>query len=196
MSALPLHRTIVAVDIEGSTARNNSAKAKLRDDMYAMLEEALLESDVTEDVREPFYDRGDGALLLVHPSDQVPKTSLLTRFIPSLNAKLDLARHGFRLRAAIHAGEVHFDRRGTFGEDIDITFRLLDAPALKSRLRRTTENLVLAVSDQIHHSIIRHGYDGIDDSAFEPLIDLCVAGLPYRGWVHVPGEANRRLRVS
>jgi hypothetical protein len=125
----PRQRTIVAVDIEGSTERNNAAKARLRDDMYDLLERALLDSGITEDLREPFHDRGDGAIALIHPADTVPKTLLLSTFIPRLNE--ELVEHatspvGFRLRAAIHSGDVHFDRRGMFGEDIDVTMRTFE----------------------------------------------------------------------
>jgi hypothetical protein len=187
----PRQRTILAVDIEGSTERNNSARAKLRDDMYALLEQALLDSGITEDLREPFLDRGDGAIALIHPADTVPKTILLSTFIPLLSeqlAKHGMTADGFRLRAAVHAGHVHSDQRGMFGEDIDVTMRLLDSPELKARLRRSSAPLVLVVSDYIYRSVIRHGYDGIDERTFAPLVHLRVGGLSYQGWVQIPGE--------
>jgi hypothetical protein len=191
----PRPRTIIACDIEGSTTRTNPARAVLREDLYDLLESALLTCEVTEDLHEPFYDRGDGAMIMVRPADRVPKTVLLNTFVPRLSEML--AEHAvvnpdrmFRLRLAIHAGEVHFDRRGTFGEDIDITFRLLNSWELKDRLERTEAQLVLAVSDHIHDSVIRHGYAGIDHRDFEPSIEVEVAGQPRRGWVQVPAETN------
>jgi len=190
----PSQRIIVVCDIEGSTTRTNPAKAALRGDMYDLLEAALLECAITEDLREPFYDRGDGAMVLVRPVDRVPKTLLLRTFVPALSEML--AEHAllypdrmFRLRVAIHSGEVHFDDRGTFGEDIDITFRLLEAPELKRRLQRSEAPLVLVVSDHIHRSVVRHGYDGIDGRTFEPSICLEVGGQEHTGWVQVPAEA-------
>jgi class 3 adenylate cyclase len=189
----PRQRTIIACDIEGSTTRTNPGRAVLRDDMYELLESALLVCEVTDDLREPFYDRGDGAMILVRPTDRVPKTVLLNTFVPRLSEML--AEHAvvnrdrmFRLRIAMHCGDVHFDRRGAFGEDIDITFRLLNSQALKNRLLRTEAPLVLAVSDHIHDSVIRHGYAGIDDRDFELIIELKVAGQTRRGWVQVPAE--------
>lgn len=191
----PRQRTIIACDIEGSTSRTNPARAVLREDLYDLLESALLTCEVTEDLHEPFYDRGDGAMIMVRPADRVPKTVLLNTFVPRLSEML--AEHAvvnpdrmFRLRIAIHSGEVHFDRRGTFGEDIDITFRLLNSGELKDRLLRTEAPLVLAVSDHIHDSVIRHGYAGIDHRDFEPSIELEVAGQARRGWVQVPAEPN------
>jgi hypothetical protein len=140
-------------------------------------------------------------MMLVRPVDGVPKTLLLHTFVPTLSEML--AAHGnvhpdrmFRLRVAIHSGDVHFDQQGVFGEDIDLTFRLLDAPELKQRLQQTRAPLVLAVSDHIHGSIIRHGYDGIDGRTFEPSIRVVMAGRRHTGWIQVPGESLASQDVS
>jgi hypothetical protein len=87
------------------------------------------------------------------------------------------------MRAAVHAGEVHYDGKGIFGEALDITFRLLDAPEVKSRLSETRAPLVLVVSDDIYRSVVRHCYEGIDRDAFQQLVRLRVAGEERRGWV-------------
>lgn len=193
-SIQPRQRTIVAWDVEGSTTRTNMARAALRIDMYQLIEGALRQCGITEDLREPFHDRGDGGFTLVHPADRLPKTLYLQSFVPTLNDMLDehsntLPDRRFRLRVAIHSGEVLYDENGIFGEDVDITFRLLNAPELKDRLRETAAPLILAVSDHIHRAVIRHDYAGIDRRSFAPIIDIVVAGLPYRGWVQVPAEA-------
>jgi hypothetical protein len=201
ISIQPRQRTFIACDVEGSTTRTNTAKAALRADMYDLLEAALLECKITEDIRDPFVDSGDGVLTMVRPVDGVPKTLLLRTFVPALSAIL--AEHAvmhpdrrFRLRLAIHSGEVHFDRRGIFGEDIDITFRLLNSPELKQRLHGTDAPLVLAVSDHIHRSVVRHGYDGIDGRTFEQAILLEIAGHRHTGWVQVPAEAVAHQGVA
>jgi hypothetical protein len=194
----PRQRIIVACDVEGSTSRTNPAKAALRLDMYDLLEETLRACDITEEVREPFYDRGDGAMLLLRPVDGVPKTMLLHTFVPKMTERL--AEHSatypgrsFRLRIALHSGEVHFDTRGVFGADIDLTFRLLNSRDLKRRLRETDAPLVLAVSNYIHQSVISHGYDGIDGRTFEPAICLQVADQRHVGWVQVPTAPSADL---
>jgi class 3 adenylate cyclase len=190
----PLHRAIVVVDIEGSTTRTNTAKARLRQVMYSLLEAAMRTSGIAEGHHDELVDRGDGALLLIHPVDEVPKTLLLSAFLPKL-AEL-LAEHNrrppadrLRLRAAVHAGEVHFDPKGPFGEAVDIACRLLDAQELRNKLSKTTASLVLVVSDHIYQTVVRHGYDGIDDRAYKPLVQLQVGSDPQCGWVHVPGKA-------
>lgn len=203
MTTLPVQRSIIAVDVEASTRRNNVQRGRLRADMYDLLENTLTSSGIPQELRDGYMDRGDGAMVLVHPDDRIPKPLLVNRFIPMLRDAL--AAHTpdrqFRLRVALHAGDVHFDRRGQFGEDLDLTFRLLEAPELKAQLASSTEPLALVVSDQMHRSAVRHGYDGIDASAFQPLVCVRVGGHTYRGWVQVlpqaeAGPVTRIDRVS
>jgi class 3 adenylate cyclase len=183
----PVYRTIVAVDIESSTTRTDVVKARLRTVMYELLEAALNICGIAEKHYDPLIDRGDGACLLIRPVDQAPKTLLLSRFIPALNDLL--ASHNaedpaqLRLRAAIHAGEVNYDRRGCFGEAIDLTFRLLDAPESKTALRNVTGPLILVVSDALYQSVVRHGYHGLDEQTFAPLVHVEIAGHQHYGWI-------------
>lgn len=170
----------MAVDIEDSTARTDSAKARIRAAMYELVEKALDNAGIAEHHRDPFVDRGDGLLALIHPVDEVPKTLLLNPVIPTLSDLL--ADKGFRLRAVIHAGEVHYDARGCFGEALDIACRLLDAPALKAVLSRATRPLAVAVSDDFYFSVVRHGYDGIDEQDFTPSVRVRVGHRVHRGW--------------
>ncbi len=196
---MPIQRTIVAVDIKDSTERNNVERGYLRADMYEVLESALLTSGVTEELRDKFIDRGDGAAALIHPADQIPKPRIINRFIPALRDQLMAYApdRQFQLRVAVHTGDVHFDSRGQFGEDLDVTFRLLDAPEFKAYLAGTTEPLALVVSDQMYRSAIRHGYDGIDASAFQPLVCVQVGGHAHQGWVQVlPAAANGHERMT
>jgi class 3 adenylate cyclase len=194
-SDLPRHRAILAVDIEGSTSRTNTVKALLRAAIYDLLEQALNAAGLTESYRDPLIDRGDGVLALIHPVDNAPKALLLSTVIPVLGTLLTdhNDQHSgeiFRIRAVVHAGEVLYDSRGCFGEDLDVAFRLLDAPQVKARLRHTTAPLILVVSDDIHRSVIRHGYDGIDASAFVPQVLFQVGGGLHRGWLHLPESAS------
>jgi len=103
MRCVPLHRSIVAIDIERSTApgRTNPIRAELRDEVYRLLGEALRTAGIADRHCDPPTDRGDGVLVLVHPADDVPKTLLLNPLIPALvsqlaqrNASLDCAERG------------------------------------------------------------------------------------------------------
>jgi hypothetical protein len=182
------HRVILAVDIENSTHRPDQIKVRLRQAMYTILERALGAGGLTAEHYDPFLDRGDGVLTLIHPVEQAPKSRLLDTVVPEIGRLLadHNARHQdhrFRLRVVVHAGEIHYDRRGCFGEALDIAFRLLDAPVLKQELRRTPAPLVLIVSEDIYRSVVRQGYHHIDERTFAPLVSAQIGGWRHRGWV-------------
>ena len=208
MRSIPRHRSIVALDIERSTSRvrTNPIREELRHEVYSMLGTAMRTAGIADGHCDPLADRGDGVLALVHPVDDVPKTLLLNPLVPTLvslladrNASLagaDRHRRELRLRAVIHAGEVHWDGKGYFGEALDVAFRLLDAPRVKDRLRQSVMPLVLVVSEDIYWSIVRHEYEGIPGHTFEPLVRVTVAGRRRQGWVHVPAPQLDHELVS
>jgi hypothetical protein len=163
---------------------------------------ALRRAGISTSHRDKFVDRGDGILALIHPVDQVPKALLLNRAVPVLSRLLadynaSLPRFGYperqlRIRVVMHAGEVHYDANGCFGEALDVAFRLLDAVRVKRALRETADPLILVISGDIYNSVVRHGYDGIDHDSYQPLVRVCVAGRRYPGWVRCPGHAAPR----
>jgi class 3 adenylate cyclase len=199
----PRYRAILAVDIEASTTRTDPVKAELRRTLYRLLEEAFNRAGIGRRHREEYVDRGDGALVLVRPFDEVPKTLLLHPVVPLLSALLaeynsaqTITPGGdrrIRLRVVVHAGEVHNDGHGNFGEALDVAFRLLDSAEARSALRRTRAPLALIVSEDIYHSIVRHGYEGIRADSYVPLVRLEVTGRSHQGWVHVAGSAPARV---
>ncbi|MBV9445574.1 MAG: hypothetical protein JO345_06725 [Streptosporangiaceae bacterium] len=195
---LPRHRAIVALDIEQSTSRTDTVKAELRSKVYELFDEALRSAGIHRRYRDPFIDRGDGILALIRPVDQAPKVLLLNRVIPAFsrllvdhNANIPHAepQRQLRVRIVMHAGEVRYDTNGCFGEALDIAFRLLDAAHVKKALRVATAPLTLVVSAEIYSSVVRHGYSGIDQQAFRPLVHVRVAGNRHIGWIHAPGKA-------
>jgi hypothetical protein len=196
---LPRHRAIIALDMECSTSRTDPVKAELRKTIYELFGAALRSAGIHPRHRDPFIDRGDGVLSLIHPVDQAPKALLLTRAIPALNRlltdynasrpRLGRPERQLRIRVVVHAGEIHYDANGCFGEALDVAFRLLDAAPVKRSHRSAADPLTLVVSGDIYRSVVRHGYDGIDQCAFRPLVLVQVAGNGYLGWIHIPGEA-------
>jgi hypothetical protein len=188
---VPVHRTILGIDVANSSVRVNPAKARLRQCVHEILEDALTTSGITERYRDALVDRGDGALVLVKPADELPKTVLLTAVLPALERLLAdhntrNTRHAFQLRVAVHAGEAHLDRWGPFGEALDVTCRLLDSQALKTALAATRAPLVLVVSDDFYRSVVRHGYDDIDSARFTAAVRVEVAGVGHGGWLRDP----------
>jgi class 3 adenylate cyclase len=201
-TGLPHYRAIVALDIEGSTSRPDPVKAEFRNKLYELFDAALYSAGIRTRHRDRFIDRGDGMLALIHPVDQAPKTLLLNRAIPVLsrlltdyNASLphpSQPQRQLRIRVVMHAGEVHYDANGCFGEALDVAFRLLDATRVKRALREATDPLILVISGDIYNSVVRHGYDGIDQDAFHPLVHVQIAGNRHPGWIHIPGQATQR----
>jgi hypothetical protein len=195
-ATLPFYRSILALDIEGSTRRTNPVKEELRELVYRLVMGALGMAGIDIQDCDPFTDRGDGVLILLRATDDFPKPFLLSRLIPALASLLSAHNNSIspaeemrilRLRAVVHAGEVHHDGKGFFGEDLDIAFRLLDAQRFKDHLKSgTAAPLALVASDSFYQSVIRHGYDGIDHLEYRPLVTVNVAKQRRKGWVHVP----------
>ncbi|GAA2115743.1 hypothetical protein [Actinomadura alba] len=208
MRNLPVHRSILAVDIERSTGalRTNPIKAELRGHVYRVLHQALTFTGISPEHVDPFEDGGDSVLALIHPVDDVPKTYLLSRFIPELSRLLtnynaglspaDRPSRELRLRAVVHAGEVHLDGNGYFGEELDVACRLLNAPRFKRFLKGAPGPLALIVSDDIHRAIVKHEYDGIRLDAFLPQVRVHVSGRRRQGWVHLPDGASTPMLVG
>jgi hypothetical protein len=199
-----VHRSILAVDIEGSTQRTNPVKGELREEIYRIVAAAFLIVGIEDQHCDPIVDRGDGLLALLQPTDDFPKPFLLSRLMPALSHLLVRRNNGIsptekprimRLRAVIHAGEVHYDTKGSFGEDLDVAFRLLDAPRLKAHHKTAPDPLALVASDTIYQSIIRHGYDGIDGEDFVQLVNVTVGFQRRKGWVHLPHASRFPVAV-
>jgi hypothetical protein len=176
--------------------RTNPVKGELRRVMYDLLDHALEAVAITGNRLEPLTDRGDGVLVLIRAHDDVPKTVLLDRLVPLLttllveyNAQVAQPALRMRLRAVVHAGEVHIDNRGCYGAAIDVAIRLLDSPRVKEALKQATAPLVLVISDEIHSGIVCHGY--MNASAYFP-IWARVGQRRQRGWVHVPAPVVGR----
>ena len=204
-TSLPVYRSILALDIEGSTRRTNPIKEEHRELIYRLVTGALVMAGIDIQTCDPFTDRGDGVLILLRPTDEFPKPFLLSRLIPALTSLLSAHNSGIspaeeprilRLRAVVHAGEVHRDGNGFFGEDLDIAFRLLDAQRFKDHLKTGTAPLAVVASDSIYQSIIRHGYDGIDHAEFLPLVTVNVANQRRKGWVHSPHTGGLTLPIA
>ena len=198
---LPCYRAIVALDIEHSSRRPDPVKGELRNKTYELFEAALRKAGIDSCHHDRFIDRGDGILALIHPVDQAPKALLLNRAVPVLSRLLtdyndslpqhSRLQHQLRIRVVMHAGEVHYDANGCFGEALDVAFRLLDAARVKRALREMADPLILVVSGDIYSSVVRHGYDGIDHETFHQMVRVQIAGRRYPGWIHLPQHAIR-----
>ena len=202
--SFPVDRNILALDIEGSTQRTNPVKGELRDDVYQIVDDAFDEVGIDYQNCDRIIDRGDGLMVLLRLTDDFPKPFLLSRLMPALSRLLVSRNNGIspaeetrimRLRAVVHTGDVHFDRKGPYGEDLDLACRLLDAPRFKAYLKTALEPLAVVASDTIYQSIIRHGYDGLDGKEFGQLVNVTVGQQRRKGWVQLPRVGRFPLAV-
>ena len=199
-----VHRTILVFDIEQSNhpMRTNRDRVVIHEAMYAVVRTVL--------GRAKYYheDRGDGVLVLVPP--EVPKGRLVSNLLARLEAAL--TRHNtamdrqnatraaatqVRLRVAVHAGEVTFDGHGVVGAAVDHTFRLADAPPLKSALAASTGVCALITSAWFFDEVVRHLPDAHPELFRH--IETQVKETLVSAYVRVPGEIlleEQLLRVE
>jgi hypothetical protein len=140
------YRTIVALDIEGSTSRADPVKAELRVMLYELFEAALRSAGIDAQDRDEFSDLGDGLLALIHSGSPVSRAMpQLEQLLRSYNVGARPERR-LRVRAVVHAGQVNYDGHGCYGQALDTAFRLLDAPEAKRALRDAPGPLILVTS--------------------------------------------------
>lgn len=159
--------------------------------LFDALRDACAASDIDWDAchRE---DLGDGARIV--PSAGSPKVRLIYPLIHELAVQLkaynrlasELTR--IRVRAAIHAGEVHVDDGRMAGGPLEFLARLLDAPVARQALAAAPPSVTVAliVSEHIYDEIIRHGYRGIDPDTFWQ-VRFTVKRTTASAWLHLPG---------
>lgn len=150
---------MLAFDIQGFSRPDQRTRVTLRTALRDLLSQSLSSAGINWTQLE-MADFGDGALVLLDP--QVSKTRPLYPLLSQLARSL--ARHNstlpstarLRLRLAVHSGEVQRTRHGFVGEDLDVAFRLLSARTLRSRLARSSADLVLIISDRVYERAIVH----------------------------------------
>jgi hypothetical protein len=198
-----VHRTILAVDVEGfgDRRRTNFNQVAVRDGLYRAMREAFGQSGIPWTDRD-HEDRGDGMFILV--GSEVPK-SLFVESLPGAigsalrrhnSAHPDLER--IRLRMALHAGEVNYDEHGATAASINLTFRLLEAGPVKEALAGSPGVLVVITSSWFYEEVVRHS--SVDAAAYYP-VPVAVKETAATGWVCLPDQLDRperalRLRSS
>lgn len=193
-----LYKAIVCVDIERFTdsTRIDPHRMEMRKALYRALEHAFARSRIVW-ARCYREDRGDGAFLLVDPD--IPKARLVEPLPFELAA--ELARHNhragaqtrIRLRVAINAGEIYFGSKGVVGDQLNRTFRLLDAPEFKRALRQAPGDLAFIASDGFYQEVIRQRRAG-DQDAFR-LAPVTTKNGTVKGWIYAAGVQLRAGRA-
>ena len=128
--------------------------------LYELFDAALRSAGVSARRRDRFTDRGDGLLALIDPADQALLLNLVDPCFPPASGRYNAGlpdpggrdRH-LRVRVVMHTGNVHDDDNGCFGEALDIAFRLLDAPRVKTALKTAQGPALLVVSGDVHNLV-------------------------------------------
>lgn len=189
----PVNRTILLLDIESFSDRGNHQQVILRHRLRTVVEDLLIAAGAGPDQRY-CEDRGDGLIVLV--SGDIPKTTLLRHLLKRvpdvLGADNRAAADGapMRLRMVLAAGEVLPDRHsgtvgGVVGQDLNETFRLLDAPVLREALRQSDTDSVLCVSRSVYEGVVHHRYQGLSPEEFHRFV-ATVKRDRVEGWLHGP----------
>ncbi|WP_143086785.1 hypothetical protein [Lentzea flaviverrucosa] len=154
------HCTVIAVDIEGFGQRDPSDinQVRMRHGMYKAMHASFATAGIPwSSCRDE--DRGDGMLILASAdvrkrpfADHLPNA--LAEELSAHN-RLHRPRERIRLRLALHAGEVNFDRHGVTGFSINHTYRLLDSEVLKSALGSSPAVLAIISSAWFYEDVIR-----------------------------------------
>jgi hypothetical protein len=172
----PVNRTILLLDIEQFSPRDDVVQAALRRTLNSVLDATLTEAGAerTQQYRE---DRGDGLIVLL--SGDVAKTSVLRALLtvtPELlhsHNRLAARSAQMRVRVVLSAGEIAFDPQenttgGVVGRDLNEACRLLDSDELRQALiERADEPITLCVSDSVYQGVVRHGHTGIRADLFQ-----------------------------
>lgn len=196
---MPLHRTIVVVDVAEFTdpARSMMHQQAAHEGLYKVLRSAFDESGIPLESCT-VEDRGDGAMILI-PAGQ-PTSNLADRFPDRLAAELRrynavLPTEGrMQLRVALHAGEVRYNKHGAVSPALNFAFRILDADEAKYALKRSSDVVALIVSDLFYQEVILHD-PGAQPEEYKR-IPVAVKETTTEAWLRIrPGDNQDEMQV-
>lgn len=189
----PVSRTILLLDIERFSDRDDVEQAYLRRMLYDITDRALEAAGVDE-TRRVRADRGDSVMELIDAGASV--TALLRALLTEVPAQLRTVNRmasrsaQIRLRGVLATGYVAVDRHGGWvGSDLNHACRLLDARLLRAALRERRDDFALCVSDALYTGVVRHDHPGIPAADFHPVTVDSKNG-PLRAWLHGPVPAR------
>jgi hypothetical protein len=186
--------SVLLTDVTGFGAphRTDDDRRVIRKVMYGILKQALESAGISwDDCRHE--DRGDGVLIVIPsavPTRQVVHP-FLARLADGLARHYDTADDGtkFQLRAALDVGPVESDDEGVTGETIINAARLIEAPILKQRLRKTPACLGFIASDFVYDRFIKHRAGQIDLGKYHK-IKGGVKGSRFTAWIYLAPDTQ------
>ncbi|MFI6344640.1 hypothetical protein [Streptomyces sp. NPDC050560] len=183
----PVSRTMLLLDIERFSHRDDVEQAYLRRMLYDVVEPTL-ESTGADGTGALRADRGDGLMVLIDAN--IPLTRVLRTVLVEIPARLHAvnrmasATARMRLRGVVAVGQVAVDPYdGWVGSDLNLACRLLDADPLRAALAARADDFALCVSAEVHSGVVRHGHPGIPTTAFHPMTVPSKNG-PLAAWLY------------
>ncbi|MEU3093367.1 hypothetical protein ABZ690_00675 [Streptomyces sp. NPDC006967] len=193
----PVSRTILLLDIERFSDRDDVEQAYLRRILYDVTDRALEAAGIDETLRMR-ADRGDSVMELIDAN--APVTALLRALLTEVPAQLRAVNRmasrsaQIRLRGVVASGYVAVDRHdGWVGSDLNHACRLLDAALLRAALRERDDDFALCVSDALYTGVVRHDHPGVPAAGFHRVTVDSKNG-PLTAWLHghVPEVSGTR----
>ncbi|MFD6900384.1 hypothetical protein ACFWCT_12880, partial [Streptomyces diastaticus] len=192
----PVNRTMLLVDIERFSDRDDVEQAFLRRMLYDVVDRTMERAGIDETLRLR-ADQGDSVMEFIDPNVSVPQ--LLRSVVSELPAQLRAVNRmassaaQMRLRAVVATGFIALDERGIWvGSDLNHACRLLDADLLRAALRERPGDVALCVSQSVYAGIVRHDHPGIPAEEFHEAT-LATKNGPLPAWllgpVPAPGQA-------
>ncbi|MFD7168170.1 hypothetical protein [Streptomyces violascens] len=189
----PVSRTILLLDIERFSDRDDVEQAYLRRMLYDVCDHALLAADVDETLRLR-EDRGDSVMELIDPNASVISLlrTLLTDVPAQLRTRNRMASSSaqMRLRAVVASGYVKRDAFGWVGSQLNHACRLLDGEPLRASLRERPDDLALCVSDAVYEGVVCHSHTGVPADEFKRIAVPSKNG-ELGAWLHRPAPAEQ-----
>lgn len=93
-----------------------------------------------------------------------------------------------RLRMALHAGEVNYDRHGVTATSINLTFRLLESDAVKGAVAASPSVLAVITSSWFFEEVVQHST--ADPGAYHP-VRVSVKETITTGWICLPDQSDQ-----
>ncbi|MEV2260339.1 hypothetical protein OG473_15455 [Streptomyces anulatus] len=181
----PVNSTILLLDIEKYSDRDDVEQSYLRRMLFDLTDHALLAAGIEETLRRR-ADRGDSVMELIDSNASLTALlrTLLTVVPAELRARNRLASSSarMRLRGVVATGYVAVDREdGWVGSDLNHACRLLDAEVLRQALRESPGDFVLCVSEPVYLGVVQHNHPGVAAEEFHAVtVDSKNGALPAR----------------
>ncbi|WP_406093640.1 hypothetical protein [Streptomyces sp. NBC_01013] len=189
----PVNSTILLLDIEKFSLRDDVEQAYLRRMLFELTDRALLAAGIEMTQRQR-ADRGDSVMELI--DSNASSTTLLRTLLGFVPAELRALNRTasnsaqMRLRGVVASGYVAVDGEGGWvGSDLNHACRLLDADVLRKALREERGDFALCVSETVYQGVVRHNHPGVPAEEFHSVTVDSKNG-PLRAWLHSQGPRN------